>query len=180
MYMTPTELKKIIDKNPAVKIHVQGRTDRRTPIPATELFSKFDAKGKPSKYWNVKVYVYKDGFVSEVNDLPNHSGVSEVYDSRKEYQRWNALSLLERAGKIRNLRRQQTLLIEPSFEYGNEHIRAVTYKADHIYEDAAGHLIVEDTKTFDEKEQKYLMTEVFKLKWKLLKRKYPDYLFRLY
>lgn len=79
-----------------------------------------------------------------------------TYDSRKEYFRWQELSLLEKAGQITNLQRQVKFELIPAQylpvetekglkEYCVE--RAVTYIADFVYW-KDGQKIVEDTKGF--------------------------------
>lgn len=97
----------------------------------------------------------------------------QKFDSKKEYQRWKELQLLEKAGKITNLRRQVKFRILPSqyvqepTENGYKDVcaeRPVTYIADFVYEapthhqymDEQGHLhfsdswetVVEDAKGF--------------------------------
>lgn len=79
-----------------------------------------------------------------------------VHDSRKEAVRWNELKLLEGAGKIHELRRQmEFLLIPPQYEEINGKRkkkrlleRGVSYRADFVYHDEKGDIIVEDTKGF--------------------------------
>lgn len=81
-----------------------------------------------------------------------------VHDSRKEANRWLELKLLEGAGKIVELKRQmEFLLIPPQYEEietGNRKRkvkkklieRACVYRADFVYHDEKGNLIVEDVK----------------------------------
>lgn len=81
----------------------------------------------------------------------------ERFDSKKEYSRWCALRLLERAGKITDLRRQvRYTLIPPQREPdiigprggvkpGRLLERPVEYVADFVYQQE-GKTIVEDTK----------------------------------
>lgn len=175
MFMEPAEFQKMLSKNPHLKIHTQKPYVTKPTI--SELFN---SQGKGNKYWNKKVYLYADGFLSESKDETGHGAISLCFDSRKEYARWCDLCILQKAGRIKNLRRQQTIMIEEAFDYCNEHIRAITYKADHVYETIAGKIIVEDTKSFDEDTQKFIMTEAFALKWKLLKKRYPDREFKLF
>lgn len=97
-----------------------------------------------SKYHNRKVKTY-DGI---------------VHDSRKEAVRWGELKLLEEQGKITELKRQMDfLLIPPQYEEietGKRKKktkkklveRAVTYRADFVYHDENGDIVVEDTKGF--------------------------------
>lgn len=89
----------------------------------------------------------------------------QVFDSLLEYRRWRELLLLERAGKIRDLKRQVGFeLIPAQYEEiptgtyyvrggrkGQEKIKrvcveqSVCYVADFVYTEG-GNLIVEDTK----------------------------------
>lgn len=87
-----------------------------------------------------------------------------VHDSRKEAVRWNELKLLEKAGKIHELRRQmEFLLIPPQYEEittgkrGKKPKkklleRGVVYRADFVYHDEKGEIIVEDTKGYKTKD----------------------------
>ena len=99
-----------------------------------------------SKYYNIKTKT-SDG---------------AIFDSHKEARRWEQLLLLQKAGKIVELRRQVTYELIPaqyeSYERfsktgaklkdGNKLIeRKVEYVADFVYTDAeSGETIVEDTK----------------------------------
>lgn len=80
----------------------------------------------------------------------------QVFDSTKEFQRYGVLRLLERAGKISNLRRQVSFELIPK----QEGERACTYIADFAYTDEKGDLIVEDSKGF--------RTDAYKIKRKLM------------
>ena len=80
-----------------------------------------------------------------------------IHDSKKEAIRWNELKLMESAGKIHELRRQmEFLLIPPQYEdvvTGKRKKkklveRAVIYRADFVYHDENGVMVVEDTKGF--------------------------------
>jgi len=134
---------------------------------------------KTPKYHNIKIYVYQDGIAS-VTKLEGHGKLKEKFDSIKEYNRCAELRLLERCGKISELRLQTPLEISPAFvgPDGKKH-RATTYRADFTYVEN-GREIVEDVKGYDKKKQKYLCTEAFRLKWKLLQAKYPEKTFRIY
>lgn len=80
----------------------------------------------------------------------------QVFDSVKEYHRWCDLRLLERAGRISDLKRQVSYELIPK----QDGERACTYAADFVYKDADGKTVVEDTKGY--------RTEVFRLKKKLM------------
>lgn len=134
---------------------------------------------KTPKHRNIKVYVYEDGLVS-TEKLEGHGGIREKYDSKKEYQRGCDLQLLEKAKRISNLQRQTVLLISPAFvdKDGEKH-RAITYCADFTYVEN-GREIVEDVKGFSREKGRFLCTEAFRLKWKMLQSLYPEKTFRLY
>lgn len=132
-----------------------------------------------SKYHNKRIYVYEDGFVSQ-GKTTGHGNLLSRYDSTKEYYRWNELVLLAKCGLIKNLQRQVSLVIQDAFTdaSGKRH-RPITYRADAMYVQN-GRTIVEDVKAFDKKRNKYLTTESFNIKWKLLQKRYPQYTFRIY
>ena len=78
-----------------------------------------------------------------------------VFDSRKEYNRWCSLRLLERAGKISDLKRQVKYELIPK----QDGERACTYIADFVYcQD--GKTVVEDCKGY--------RTDAYKIKKKLM------------
>ena len=134
---------------------------------------------KKSKYRNVKVYNYEDGFIAN-RKISGHGKLLRKYDSIKEHCRSEELHFLERAHKISGLREQVPIEISPPFidNDGKKH-SAVVYRADFSYVEN-GRVVIEDVKGQDRKTGKYRCTEAFKLKWKLLQSKYPDMVFRLY
>lgn len=79
----------------------------------------------------------------------------QVFDSRKEYNRYCNLRLLERAGKIQHLQRQVKYELVPK----QEGERACSYIADFVYLQD-GNLVVEDCKGF--------RTEGYRIKRKLM------------
>lgn len=93
---------------------------------------------KSSKYGNKKI---------EYN--------GEIFDSKKEYKRWCELKLLERAGKISDLKRQVKYVLIPSQKGSDGKIveRECSYIADFVYFDREQKkAIVEDTKGMRTKE----------------------------
>lgn len=84
-----------------------------------------------------------------------------VFDSKKEYRRWQELRFMEKAGQITNLQRQvKFVLIPAQYETYERYSaktgkrlqdgircaeREVSYIADFVY-DQAGKVVVEDTK----------------------------------
>lgn len=73
-----------------------------------------------------------------------------TFDSKKEYNRYLELNLLEKAKEISNLELQREFVLIPK-QKGE---RAVTYKADFCYTDKAGNFIVEDVKSEATKKDK--------------------------
>ena len=97
-----------------------------------------------------------------------------VFDSKLESDRYQQLLLLEKAGEICDL----TLQMEFQIFHGyrdpktGEKEKSAFYVADFVYLDCkARKWIAEDTKGVETKE--------FRLKWKLVKQRYPDYTFRI-
>ena len=92
----------------------------------------------------------------------------QIFDSKKEYKRWCELCMLQKAGVIRGLRRQEPWLLIPEQRApGTETYkrgprkgqvkpgpileRKLTYIADFVYEEN-GETVVEDTKGIKTKE----------------------------
>ncbi|MEH0194551.1 DUF1064 domain-containing protein [Caulobacter sp. CCNWLY153] len=92
----------------------------------TTLAGLEEGSPKPSKYRNRPLKV---------------DGVH--FASRREFKRWNALSMRQRLGEIRELRRQ----VRFDLVVNGKHIAA--YVADHVYEERSGGAwvqVVEDVK----------------------------------
>ena len=83
------------------------------------------------------------------------------FDSKREAQRWQELRLMERAGRITDLRRQVKFVLIPSQrgEDGKVIEKQVTYIADFVYL-KDGKTVVEDSKGY--------RTEVYRLKKKMM------------
>ena len=176
MNMSAKELKDIIKRNPGLMVQTAGNAQ---PVLASSLISG-SAKNKEPKYHNKKVYVYEDGMVSGSKELKNHGGITEVFDSTREYQRWHELQLIQKAGRISDLTRQAALTIQEAFKYHGTHVRSIIYQADFMYKRPNGDVVVEDVKGLDSKTQRHITTEKFLLKWKLLKARYPEYYFEIF
>lgn len=101
-----------------------------------------------NKYGAIKVF--KDGI---------------QFDSRAEHSRYVELSLLQKAGEIKDLRHHQVITIILSG------IAICKYEADFVY-NRHGNLYVEDVKGVE--------TGLFKLKYKLVKVLLPDYRFFIF
>lgn len=89
-----------------------------------------------------------------------------TFDSKREYNRYLELKLLERAGEIQDLTLQPEFELQPAFDKDGKHYRKITYRADFRYYDH-GTIVVEDVKGYK--------TDVYKLKKKLFEYKYPQY-----
>ena len=83
----------------------------------------------------------------------------EVFDSRKEYYRWCDLRLLEKAGKISDLKRQVKYELIPK----QDGERACTYVADFEYIQD-GKKVVEDVKGY----KRGAAYQLFSIKRKLM------------
>lgn len=95
-----------------------------------------------------------------------------TFDSRKEYNRASELVLMERAHLISNLERQKRFELQPAFKNNKgEHVRAITYVADFVYE-KNGQQYAEDVKSaITKKDATYI------LKKKMFMFKFPDIIF---
>jgi hypothetical protein len=92
-----------------------------------------------------------------------------TFDSKKESKDWRQLCMLEASGGISNLRRQVQFELQPKFTNNKgEHIRAINYVADFVYE--------KDGKTYVQ-DSKGMKTDVYKIKRKMFEYKYPQYIF---
>ena len=87
----------------------------------------------------------------------------EVFDSKREYNRWCELRLLERSGIIRNLQRQVKFRLIDSQKTPERTERPCDYIADFVYYEN-GKLVVEDCKG--------MRTDLYILKRKLMLRDY--------
>jgi len=84
---------------------------------------------------------------------------NRLFDSQAEGIRYTQLKQLLIVGEIWGLETQYKIELQPSFKYGNETIRAITYYADFKY-DTWDCTVIEDVKGY--------RTEVYKLKKRLL------------
>lgn len=175
LFMTDTEYQKMMLKNPSLRVHRTIQVEA-----ATAWDAAFSQKQKGSKYWNWKVFIQERGVSIRVKD-PALGKVVEKYDSMKEYDRFNELTMLLKNGIISDLKRQVSISIQEAFTYQGEKVKAITYRADFTYFSKKDKvLVVEDVKGFDERNQEFRTTQEFNLKWKLLKHRYPTYKFMIY
>lgn len=87
-----------------------------------------------------------------------------TFASKKEAKRYEELKLLLQSGEIQNLILQPRFILQEKCTVRTEKLRAIEYVGDFQYT-CEGVTIVEDVKG--------VLTEVFKLKSKLFKYKYP-------
>ena len=210
MFLSQDEFNAIMKKNPSLKIHGNVKANGKSefasvPTQKNEFNSTLQVlkdevegtKKSSRKYGNIKVYVYDDGYESGERNEVGHGNIKEVFDSRKEYARYLQLLNMQEDGIISGLKRQTKLVIQPAFIYHGKKIRAITYNADFEYDiplKESGELlhVIEDVKAKTKQSKKkklktnkveperFLTTEAFNLKWKLLKARYPEYDFRLF
>ncbi len=93
-----------------------------------------------------------------------YSGI--VFGSKLEMNRYIALELAQKAGKIRNLKCQVPFVLLDKFEYRGAKHRAITYVADFTYDNAKAEYVIEDTKG--------MLTPVYKIKMKLFLNNIKD------
>ena len=93
------------------------------------------------------------------NNKVEYDGI--IFDSQKEAQRYAELKLLEKVGKIKDLKRQVPFTLIPKILDQNGKViqRACKYYADFVYT-LNGKLVVEDVKG--------VRTQVYKIKKKLM------------
>ena len=92
------------------------------------------------------------------------------FQSKMEAARYSELLVLEQAGDISQLELQPRFELQPKFTYQGKTIRAITYSADFGYIENGKH-VIEDVKGVE--------TQVFKVKWKMVKYLNPDIDFRV-
>lgn len=70
--------------------------------------------------------------------LPN--GETRMFDSKREAERYDQLSLMQKAGQIRNLKLQPEFTLQDGFvdAQTGERVKPIVYKADFAYEANAG------------------------------------------
>ena len=125
-----------------------------------------------SKFFNHKIFIVSvEGLCKEFHSRDSAQAFclehnldfdecTEIFDSNKEYHRWELLQSLEQQGKIINLKRQvEYILVPAQYEQVLKKIRKkevlkdkrveapITYKADFVYNLPDGKLIVEDVKS---------------------------------
>lgn len=123
MQLTEKWLKETLERNPQLKVNVQGGRN-------SELEQPKEVEKTKTKYGNHRVYLYEDEYVSGDKYISGHGKLVAVFDSTKEYCRWLDLQLMEKAGTISNLERQKELVIQDAFVYEKKRVQRIVYKAD--------------------------------------------------
>lgn len=83
------------------------------------------------------------------NKRTEYDGIK--FDSIKEKNYYIKLKLLEKSGKIRDLKLQVKFELQPSFKFKGKTIRAINYVADFTYYEE-NKLVIVDTKGYRTKE----------------------------
>ena len=180
MAITTAEFAQMVKRNPRLTVRT---TPNATPISAVQYLDELSSSGKKriNKYRNEKVFRYESGRTSTDKRLLGEGLIIETFDSVKEFERWEELKLMERAGLITKLERQKSLTVHEKYvDDTGKTTRAITYKADACYRRRDGIDVIEDTKPFDKRTQKYRLTKDFSIKWKILRQKYPSISFEIY
>ena len=94
-------------------------------------------------------------------------GTQHTFDSKREYERYQALALLERSGVISDLQIQVPFELIPKQKKSTGYERSVKYIADFVYV-KDGQKVVEDAKGY----KKGAIYELFVIKRKLMLEKY--------
>lgn len=114
-----------------------------------QILEKLNGKApRQSKYHNVKA----------TRTMPN--GTVRTFQSHREAHRYDYLRMLYEAGKIQDLRLQQTFTLQEGYVTADgETVRPITYKADFVY--------VKDGKTIIE-DAKGAKTDKYRMKYKMM------------
>lgn len=91
-----------------------------------------------------------------------------TFDSKKEAKKYTELMILQKQGIISELQRQVRFEIVPK----SETEKAAYYIADFVFKNQEGKKIIMDVKSDCTRK-----LPLFKLKWKLMKHLYKDYIF---
>lgn len=104
---------------------------------------------KPKKYNNKKI------------EFDGH-----VFDSLLEFEYYNYLHLLKKAGEVKEIELQPEFILQPKFTKNGVNYGAIKYKADFKVKYTDGRIEIVDTKGYRTKE--------FNLKHKIFEHKFKD------
>ena len=93
----------------------------------------------------------------------------EIFDSKKEAQRYFELQMLQKSGEISDLQKQVAFELQPAFKKNGKTIMKMEYISDFTYKNKEGKLIVEDVKP-----SKTFKTKEYMIKKKLFEYRYMD------
>ena len=86
------------------------------------------------------------------------SGSVLHFDSQKEAQRYDRLTLRQQAGEIHDLRLQVDFTLQEAYtDLEGRRVRAIRYRADFTYRERDGRLVVEDVKSKPTRTREYLI-----------------------
>lgn len=105
-----------------------------------------------------------------------------TFDSKKEAKRYQELLLLIKAGEITNLTVHPKFVLQEGFIYRGRKIQPITYTADftyHINDPDADYPNAFITVVEDVKGGAATQTQLFKVKVKMLKKRFPELDFRI-
>jgi hypothetical protein len=91
-----------------------------------------------------------------------------TFDSTLEAEVYRLLKIYERAGAISNLELQPVFLLKEGFRDGKKWRRRITYRADFRFRRGEQDVVID---------AKGIRTQVFMLKMKLFRARYPDIVF---
>jgi hypothetical protein len=121
---------------------------------------------------STSVEEYRRLLKTEANKRGNKRVVIDGYafDSVNESRRYSELKLMQQAGAISGLEVHPVYLLQASFKSNGRTHKAIAYEADFSYMEKGVH-VAEDVKGH--------RTEVFRLKEKLFRYRYPEIDFRV-
>ena len=151
---TPCSRKEIQEKFPKIKSGEMDYIINSLIMSSTLLVqaNRFSIAPKKSKMGNIRVEI--DGI---------------KFDSKKEGSRYSVLKMLERTGKIKDLKRQERFIVIDPIVWSCKKLSAIKYVVDFTYIDQDGILTAEDVKG--------RVLPVYRLKRQLFLQRYPEYRF---
>ena len=97
--------------------------------------------------------------------------------SKREANYYATLKIRERAGEIKNIRRQVPFILQDKFLYSGEIVLPIKYLADFVIDEKTANGWIMDV-VIDVKASSKFSDDVYKLKKKMLLFKYRDIIFR--
>lgn len=122
-----------------------------------------------SLYLRLGCILFSMGYSKFNNVKVSYDGY--VFDSLAECDRYKELLVVLAAGQIANLVVHPVYELQPSFKRDGARVRAIKHEGDFEYEEAPGHIVVEDVKGVE--------TETWKMKHKMFLYQYPNHEYRV-